>query len=275
MVSSRLDSGWRVISASVAGPNHASVGVENQDSMRTGVVGKGLHLLAIADGAGSQPRAAHGSRLSVDAARDAADRVFPVAPRTLAEWRAASHRFAAACLAHFDDLVDRALTPLRARPTATGANMAARAEFATTLLALVADPPFYAYVCVGDGFLVMERVPGGSHLVLPPPSGRDTASETVFMTSPGRERDLRYGVVVDTAVCGIALCTDGLIDGLLDATRASDGRTHLRAPEDFDAYFAAFRAPGVDGSELSRKLQSREFAASSGDDKTMVLAVRK
>ncbi|MEU4690132.1 protein phosphatase 2C domain-containing protein [Actinoplanes sp. NPDC023714] len=275
MADSRMERGWRVVSASVAGPNHASVGVENQDSMRTGVVGDALHLLAVADGAGSQPRAAHGSRLSMEAARDAANRVFAAAPRTLGEWRRATELFAGECLAQFDEHVERALTPLRARPTATGANTAARAEFATTLLAVVADPPYFAYVCVGDGFLVAERAPGGSHLVLSPPSGRQTASETVFMTSPGRDADLRCGVLVDPAVVGLALCTDGLIDGMLDVAAGPDGVRLLTAPADFDAYFAAFRAPGVDGTELSRKLQSREFAASSGDDKTMVLAVRR
>jgi hypothetical protein len=275
MAGSRFDAAWRVISASVAGPNHTSLGIENQDNLRQGVVGDGVHLLAVADGAGSQPRSAHGSRLSVDAAWEAADQVFATAPRSLADWHAAADRYAAACLQQFDELVERAITPLRARPTATGVSRVARAEFATTLLAVVADPPFYAYVCVGDGFLVMQRAPGGSHLVIPPPSARATANETVFMTSAGRRHDLRSGLIVDTGAYGIALCTDGLIDGLLDVGGGPDGLAQPCAPPDFDAYFAAFRAPGVDGSELSRKLQSKEFAASSGDDKTMLMAVHR
>lgn len=274
MADSRFERRWRVISASVAGPNHTSLGIENQDNLRQGPVGDGLHLLAVADGAGSQPRSAHGSRLSVDAAWEAADRVFARKPRSLNDWHAVLGEYAKACLRQFDELVDRAITPLRARPTATGVSTVARAEFATTLLAVVADPPFYAFVCVGDGFLVMERAPGGSHLMVPPPSGRRTANETVFMTSAGRGEDLRKGLIVDTGARGIALCTDGLIDGLLDVRRGPDGVTYPCAPADFDAYFAAFRAPGVDGSELSRKLQSKEFAASSGDDKTMLMAVQ-
>jgi hypothetical protein len=273
MAGSRFDARWRVISASVAGPNHTSLGIENQDNLRQGPVGDGLHLLAVADGAGSQPRSAHGSRLSVEAAWEAADRLFVKAPRTLEQWHQTTRRYATACLAQFDELVERAITPLRNRPTATGVTTVSRAEFATTLLAIVADPPYFAYVCVGDGFLVVERSPGGSRLVIPPPSGRQAANETVFMTSAGRDRDLRCGLIVDTGACGLALCTDGLIDGMLDVGRGPDGVGLLCAPEDFDAYFAAFRTPGVDGSELSRKLQSKEFAASSGDDKTMLMAV--
>lgn len=275
MADSRFDTRWRVISASVAGPNHTSLGIENQDSLRQGAVGDGLHLLAVADGAGSQPRSAHGSRLSVEAAWEAADHVFARVPRTLSQWHEATARYAQACLAQFDELVERAITPLRNRPTATGVSTVSRAEFATTLLAIVADPPYFAYVCVGDGFLVMERAPGGSHLVIPPPTGRQTANETVFMTSAGRRDDLRSGLIVDTGARGLALCTDGLIDGMLDVSRGPDGIAYPCAPADFDAYFAAFRTPGVDGSELSRKLQSKEFAASSGDDKTMLMAVHR
>jgi hypothetical protein len=275
MAGSRFDAGWRVISASIAGPNHTSVGIENQDNLRAGPVGDGLHLLAVADGAGSQPRSAHGSRLSVDAAWEAADHVFARAPRTLAAWQKATELYARACLAQFDELVERAITPLRARPTATGVSSVARSEFATTLLAVVADPPFFSYVCVGDGFLVMERAPGGSHLVVPPPSDRETANETVFMTSAGRAHDVRTGLIVETGARGLALCTDGLIDGMLDVARGPDGTGHPYAPRDFDSYFAVFRTPGVDHSELSRKLQSKEFAASSGDDKTMVMAVHR
>jgi hypothetical protein len=273
MAASRFDRGWRVISASVAGPNHTSLGIENQDSLRQGPVGDGLHLLAVADGAGSQPRSAHGSRLSVEAAREAADQIFATAPRTLRQWHETTQRYAQACLAQFDELVERAITPLRNRPAATGVTTVSRSEFATTMLAIVADPPYFAYVCVGDGFLVVERSPGGSQLVIAPPAGRQTANETFFMTSPGRADDLRCGVIVDTGARGLALCTDGLIDGMLDVRRGPDGVDHACAPPDFDAYFAAFRAPGVDGSELSRKLQSKEFAASSGDDKTMLMAV--
>jgi serine/threonine protein phosphatase PrpC len=275
MADSRFDTRWRVISASIAGPNHTSLGIENQDSLRQGAVGDGLHLLAVADGAGSQPRSAHGSRLSVEAAWEAAHHTFAAAPRSLEQWRKASRLYAQACLAQFDELVERAITPLRNRPSATGVNKVSRSEFATTLLAIVADPPYFCYVCVGDGFLVMERAPGGSHLVIPPPAGRQTANETVFMTSADRKADLRSGLIVDTGACGLALCTDGLIDGMLDVAQGADGIAYPCAPQDFDAYFTAFRAPGVDGSELSRKLQSKEFAASSGDDKTMLMAVHR
>lgn len=253
--------GWRVIAGSVPGPNHANVGLPNQDSVRQVKLPGGLHLLAVADGAGSARQAELGSRFAVQAAAEAAERCFGAVPGTLARWQSATREFADDCLRGFDQAVSRA--------------GGARADFSTTLLAAVLGPPYVGYVCVGDGFLVLHRTPGGSALVVAPPHVRDNAGETVFLTSPGRDRDLRRNVIVDTAISGLALCTDGVIDGMLDVDRAPDGAVHHVAPPEFDAYFDLFRSPAVDAGELNRKLLSREFAASSGDDKTMLMAVRR
>jgi hypothetical protein len=253
--------GWRVIAGSVPGPNHANVGLPNQDSVKQRALPGGLHVLAVADGAGSAARASIGSNFAVEAAVDAAVQCFARPPSSPAAWRAAVPTFAVACLQYFDQQVVR--------------SGGAPADYATTLLAVVVGPPFLAYVCVGDGFLVTQRQPGGSRLLVPPPATRESASETVFLTSPGREDDLRHGLLVDTGLSGIALGTDGVIDGLLDVTRAPDGRMHHSAPADVDAYLDMFRSPAVDAADLNRKLSSREFAASSGDDKTLLMAVRK
>src|SRR5262249_59649016 len=87
MQSSGFAAKWRVVSASVAGPNHASSGLENQDAMKSGPVGDGMYLMAVADGAGSQPRAAHGALLSVNAAWGAANQVFVRRPGSARGWR--------------------------------------------------------------------------------------------------------------------------------------------------------------------------------------------
>jgi hypothetical protein len=273
MLTSRFTSAWRVVSASVTGPNHASTGLENQDAMKSGPVGDGLYLMAVADGAGSQPRAAHGALLSVNAACEAAEQAFARRPGSVHEWRDAAWQYGGACLAWFDELVAGAVAALP--PRGDGRTPVERADFATTLLAVVADPPYFCYVCVGDGFLVLDRSPGGPHLVVPPPTGRGHANETVFLTSPHRDRDLRTGVIVDTGIRGLALCTDGLIDGMLAVARSPNGGVLPVAPPEFAEYFAVFGDPTVDASELGRKLQSKAFAASSGDDKTMIMAVRR
>jgi hypothetical protein len=253
--------GWRIVSASVTGSAHTDNGIENQDAYACRPLDDGF-VLAVADGAGSRRRAATGARLAVDAACVAAERCLDAAPAGAA----GAPRFATTTLALFD-------AALAALTAADGAG--SPADYATTLLALVARPPRYLYLSVGDGFLVVAHEGGGAHLVVPPadePVG-DLGS-AVFLTSPDRAGDVRSGLIVDTAVHGVALCTDGLIEAVLAADQWPDGRQRLRAPDDFDRYLTMFGPARAEATELTRRLQSPEVAATSVDDKTMVLAVR-
>ena len=247
--------GWRIVAGSVAGPRHANVELSNQDSTRERRLPGGLHALAVADGTGSAARATLGANFAVEAAIAAAVRCFPSPPADLAGWRAATTALAQACLSGFDHEV-----------TLAGG---ARADYSTTLLAVVLGPPFLAYVCVGDGFLVAQRDPGGSSLVVAP------RAEAVHLTSAARDADLRHGVLADTALSGVALGTEGVIGGILTVSRAPDGTEHHVAPPGFDEYFDMFRNDAADAAMLNRRLRSREFAASSGDDKTLLMAIRR
>jgi Protein phosphatase 2C len=246
---------WRVVAGSVAGPQHANVELSNQDSARQRMLPGRLHALAVADGAGSAARATLGSNFAVEAAIEAAVRCFPEPPVGLAGWRSATLAFADECLSGFDEEVAHA--------------GGARADYSTTLLAVILAPPFLAYVCVGGGFLVAQRDPGGSSLVVAP------RAEAVYLTSPHRDEELRHGVLADTALSGVALGTGGVVDGMLEAAYAPDGSAHHVAPAGFNEYFEMFRDDAVDARVLSRRLRSREFAASSGDDKTLLMAVRR
>ncbi|MEV6491036.1 protein phosphatase 2C domain-containing protein [Actinoplanes sp. NPDC051633] len=264
---------WRVVAGSVAGPQHANVELSNQDSVRQRMLPGGLHALAVADGAGPAARATLGSNFAVEAAIAAAVRCFPEPPVGLAGWRSATLAFADECLSGFDEEVAHAGGP--------------RADYSTTLLAVILAPPFLAYVCVGGCFLVAQRDPGGSSLVVAPravlvPAAEPPASAVnpglsgaVYLTSPHRDEDLRHGVLADTALSGVALGTGGVVDGMLRAAYAPDGSAYHVAPAGFDEYFDTFRDDAVDARVLSRRLRSREFAASSGDDKTLLMAVRR
>ncbi|WBB77772.1 protein phosphatase 2C domain-containing protein [Micromonospora sp. WMMD882] len=255
--------GWRIVPASVTGPDHVELGVENQDAVGYRRLGRGF-LLAVADGAGSSRHAATAARLAVDAARDAAD-LFGSDLAEPAAFARVGRRFADACLGLFD----RRVAALVAAGAGDGV-----ADWATTLLTVVAQPPLYYYVGVGDAFLVFGRRGGGAHLVLPPDPDAD-AGATVFLTSAARDDVVRQGLVVDPAVTGVALCTDGLAEAALTTRREPDGRRRHRAPADFAGYFAVFADPGSDAAELGRRLSGPELAVTSGDDKTMLLAVRR
>ena len=254
---------WRVVPASVTGPDHLARGVENQDAFGYRRLGDG-QVLAVADGAGSRYRASLGSLLAVQAACDAAGEVLGVPPAGGAAWRQAAQRWVRTILRLFD----------RRLAAVVGSGAAAlRSDCATTLLAVVAHPPRYLYANLGDGFLVVQHGDGGPHLVAPPDRGGGDV-ETVFLTSAGRTDALRVGLLEDDAVRGLALCTDGLIEAVLAADRWPDGSPRLYAPADFAGYFAAVRGTRPEVADLSRRLQSAELAATSRDDKTMVLAVR-
>jgi hypothetical protein len=264
---------WRVVAASVKGPSHASTSRPNQDRELARRIGRdGTWVYAVADGAGSRSRADRGALLAVEAAAAAAERVFGArTPGEPEDWQGAVRIFAAESLALFDRAVAAEITALRQVSAESPQEL--WSSFATTLLAVVAAPPYFGYFTVGDCFLVVDREPGGPHLVVAAPD-REHAGETVFLTSAQRESHVGRGVIVDSRIRGIALCSDGLCEGMLDVVQHADGRLQQRAPGEFSAYFDHFASPAVDDAELTRKLLSKEFAATSGDDKTIVMAVR-
>jgi Protein phosphatase 2C len=264
---------WRVVSATAKGPGHVSVHRPNQDREITRPIGDdGTWVYAVADGAGSRTRSDHGALLAVEAAATAAENVFGRgAPGTIDSWQVSIKSFVKECLDTFDRRVNAEVQGLRAVSSEPADQL--RGSFATTLLAVVAAPPYFGFLSVGDCFLVVDRDPGGPHLVVTAPE-REHAGATVFLTSRNRGTDLNYGVIMDARIRGLALCTDGLCEGMLAIQQTTDGRIHQLAPPEFSVYFDHFSSPAVDGAELTMKLLSKEFAATSSDDKTIVLAVR-
>lgn len=268
---------WRIVSASVSGPSHDARGITNQDAFDTAVLPAHGRAFAVADGAGSRSHSAHGARLAVESAMEAAADVFDGhAAQPLSWWaESATSDFARACLTGYHRRLDATINASQDMSRDSAGHLSLADEYATTLLAVVSCPPYLCYASIGDCFLVVDRAPGGPRLVVPPPLGGTAMNETTFLTSPLAETDVRYGVIVDDAICGIALCSDGLYEGLLDAKPDGNGVPRPLASAAFRAYFTFFADPDVDASELERKLAGAEFAATSGDDKTIVLAVRQ
>jgi serine/threonine protein phosphatase PrpC len=237
--------------------------MENQDAYAYRRLGTG-YVLAVADGAGSSRCAATGARLAVAAACDAAEQFLGRPAPDLPGWTAAGNRYVARVLGLFDHRIAALCEVDGSRP----------GDYATTLLCVVAYPPRYLSLSLGDGFLLSAHHGGGTHLMAPPDQGPDGGA-TVFLTSPHRSRSIWVRLIDDPGLCGLALCTDGLTEAVLTADQWPDGTRRLRAPADADGYFRVFRTERPDVAELTRRLQSPEFAATSPDDKTMVLAVRQ
>jgi serine/threonine protein phosphatase PrpC len=283
-----LGSRWHVVTASVRGPNHTSLGLPNQDSFRVSQLENGLTMFAVADGAGSRERSAEGSACATEAADGSVRHVFGGAlPTNSTDWQQAMTSFAHLTLARFDDAVQARIRDAEqtsaladapgpaATDRAAAALAATRGQYATTLLAVVAMPPWYGYVSVGDCFLVLDRHAHGPHLVVGNDSDREHAGASVFLTSAHRSGYLQTEIVLDDQITGLALCTDGLYEGMLSLRGGAGDAIHKVAPAEFRVYFEHFASTGSDPNDLARKLASKEFAATSGDDKTMILAVRR
>jgi hypothetical protein len=255
--------GWRIVPATAHGVHHILAGRENQDSLAYRRLGDGF-VLAVADGAGSRARAALGSRVAVDAACDAAASALPGPVTSLPAFCSATRRFVQECLRRYDRRV-AALSRTWPRTR--------RRDYASTLLAVVAHPPYFAHLNVGDGFLVVQHGQDGIQLVTA--ADPDDAAETTFLTTPGRAFDMRWGVIADAAVQGLALCTDGLAEGLLAVDTLASGRQAFVAPAELAAYFRIFADPAALAVELTRQLNSDDIAATTGDDRSMLLAVRR
>jgi serine/threonine protein phosphatase PrpC len=265
---------WRTICSSITGPGHVGDGRPNQDRATVFVVDDSCWLLAVADGAGSRSRAADGAEFATSAARSAATRIFGRhRQRGPGRWKSAAVQFRQECLRLFDSAVYDAQQRLSADPACHESQHDIRDSFATTLLAAVVQPPYIAYVSVGDCFLVVDRDGGIPHLVVSPPE-REYTNETTFLTSARRDTDAEHGVIVDDRINAIAVCSDGVAEALLAARPAAGGWLSYYAPSEFRSYFDYFGDPRVDPQELELKLGSPEFARTSADDKSVAMACR-
>jgi hypothetical protein len=272
-MSERSEVRWRLAAGQATGPGHERAGAPCQDCFGATEVRAGVVSLTVADGAGSRIHAAAGATFAVEAAIAAAREVFGAGiPGGEDQWTAALKTLRRRAFRLFDARLEAAMAGDWARADGRAAE---RADFATTLCTVVATHDAVGYVSVGDGFVVAWRDPGGPQLIVPPPLDRDHAGVTTFLTSRTRAAAVRQRVIVDDRIRGLAVSTDGLLDALLDLEVDRDQGRYFVAPPTLDRYFDIVGAGGLDPGALSRTLASPDFAATSDDDKTLILAVRE
>ncbi|RZT17506.1 protein phosphatase 2C-like protein [Kribbella sp. VKM Ac-2569] len=263
--------GWLVTGVSVPGGRHAAAAQANQDSWLYRQLADEMFVIAVADGAGSRPRSAVGSRIAVESAFASAVAALSAQERThRQDWVEFAARWAGACRAVFE----QAVTPIAAALSDGISEKLSLDDFACTLLAVLAAPPWYCYITVGDCFAVVCRRPGGAHLVVPPAMAGSRDS-TTFLGTPRAATEMLSGVIEDPALSGMALCSDGLIEATLDVSRQADDRLCYLTPSDFGGFFQVFENADRATADLTAGLTSPAYAAASGDDMTMVLAIRR
>lgn len=245
---------WHLVGASVPGRAHLRADLPCQDASFVGLLPCGLLLLVTADGAGSAPRAR-------DGAHEVVDRSVSILSDAL-EDGCSSAEDAAFLIRATVEHVHGALLALAARE-ALPPN-----HFAATLgLALISKSWLVAGQ-IGDGVIVAQDE-GGFQIVIPPQRG-EHVNETLFLTSaPGPDAlEVRSMAPAPRAV---AMMTDGLA---ALAVHQRSGEAH--AP--FFAPLLKFAAQMSSGPEADQKLaaflRSDRVSDRTGDDKTLLLAVR-
>src|SRR4051794_32809250 len=152
---------WRALGASVAGAGHRARGVGCEDASAVELLDDGTLLVAVADGAGSAPRASEGSTRAVAAAM--------AALRSGADLCAVMHAARGSL-----------------EPVAAGDRLR---DLATTLLVVRATPAGVDTAQVGDGAVVVRR--GESLEVVAADAKGEYLNETVFLTSEAWRDSLR------------------------------------------------------------------------------------
>jgi hypothetical protein len=240
---------WKAIGASVPGTSHTSAGRGCDDSSGWLDGGEKVCLIA-ADGAGSRPLSAHGSRIAVD---------------TVLEFGTAL-RDGEATMDDPEAWLTEVFKEVRRRieNVANGSEHDPH-DYATTLAVAVLAGDVLAIGQVGDTIAVIGG-PGGYRTVRPAEQ-HEYANETVFVTHEDFAAHLRLDTVTAEGIDEIFLSTDGLRYKILD---------NLRDAVPYEPFFVDLgtyaRSADATPEAIARFLEAVDDQ--TGDDLTLVAAVR-
>ncbi|MBL8787374.1 MAG: protein phosphatase 2C domain-containing protein [Deltaproteobacteria bacterium] len=256
-------SAWRTASAVVIGSDHGRMGLPCQDRAVVRVVelqdALDRLVMVACDGAGSASHAELGAEVASQAAAAFLAAMAPITDTTDAGAAGAS-------------LLGRVRDALTVAAAEAGVPFK---MLATTLLAVAVDRDHALAFQVGDGAIVLttEREPRTS-LAFWPVKGAH-ANETWFATSDNAFAQLQ-GARIDATALEVAVLTDGLEHLALDFAAKVPHAAF------FGPFFAAvgelspgdLAASAALSAELEAFLASPRVLAETGDDKTLLLAVR-
>lgn len=238
-----LTTSWRVMGGSTTGTSHVRSGTPCQDSHGWSQRSDdGGCVLAVADGAGSRPRAAAGSELVV---------------ATLAGAGAASDASAELAM----ELLVSARNKLDERAQADGSQVG---DYACTVALVLVGTKEIHIAQVGDTIVVVST--GEELTVISPAPKYEYANQTDFLTSNDWQAHVRLVSVPREGVLGIALSTDGLRYKILD-----DMRESVPYRPFFEDMFAYVSKAEANPTAIAAFLSTLEDQ--TGDDLTLLIAV--
>ncbi len=240
---------WRVVGASVRGPDHEREDSPGQDAWATGSFGVGGACLCLCDGAGSASHAEVGARV-----------VATAVVAALAENSTATDALRSACAAG------------RAALLRTAADLGlAPAALACTLIAVLCTTESVIVAHLGDGAVVGQRAGAGELVVLSAPDRGEYVNETWFVTSAQWEAHLRIGV--HAGISALCVVTDGCEAAALMRSEGDSPFAPFFAPLfEFTAEISDTEAASA---EVRQLLDGDAMRRSSGDDKTLAIVWRE
>lgn len=252
--------GWKVVGASVRGPDHEADGSPCQDAFchRTE---SGRLVAAVADGAGSAARSDEGARRLCEVLVEELSRCNAALPADADE----------AVIEAWTDCARAAITMVRDEfryriaQTPEDGDDARLRDYAATLVATVAEPGGGLFFHIGDGAAAALPTPEAwDDGVLSAPENGEFANETYFFTGEDWRERLRLTPFGASEL--IVLLSDGAMPFTL-AKRYAGLEPRFMAPVTrfLDGVDTA------DGAEaLAHTLDREEARRISGDDKTLV-----
>jgi Protein phosphatase 2C len=272
---SRSRDTWRVVAAKTEGTSHRRVGKGCEDHFDSLLLSDYIHVLAVADGAGSATRAAAGARVVVAASLEAARQTLAGGSQPDSEdgWNSLLHSILRAVRVALEAKTTSSLglfpgevlEDLETYPLYVAVPLR---DFAATLLLSIISPAWIALLQVGDGMIVLETGRQEYWCPIPPSDDGQYVNDTHFITDSNYQEFARYRSLPAVNVHGVALLTDGL------QLLASNTATHDPHPPFFRPLFAFASQSNASNEELEAFLDSDRVCQRTDDDKTLVLAVR-
>lgn len=259
--------GWRSLSRSVVGTRHQHRQLPCQDAGGSRILGD-IMLGAIADGAGSASQSEIGANLAVKTTLDYLT--------NLEQWLQPDDRhlgWPTLVRSPTEPQIKRLFERTTHKVRATLKQQAEQngygfEDLASTVLAFVATPHWFAAMQIGDGFIVGSSGDGTYQLMFQPDKG-EFVNQTTFVTASTALEDLQVRVV-SGAPKFICAATDAF-ERL--ALKTQDWSTYAPFFKPLEEYLLETPNPEAEDTYIMDFLDSEHLNSHTDDDKTLLLCL--
>ncbi len=250
---------WRIFAASATGKSHADRGVPCQDAFAHALVGDVL-IAVVCDGAGS-------ARYSQAGAEFIARSVVHALSTRVGQGEELPELSGDQFEQAVASVIGLARNALQEVARAAGAGMA---DYASTLVGVVATPERGSFFHIGDGVGVAQPCDTTAVPDISLPANGEYANETYFVTGPHWRERLKV-LPIRQPLRGVVLMSDGAMPFAM-----SKGNAGLYPPfmTPVERYLLGVAGEDEGNRALAATLDDPRTHHITGDDKTLLIALR-